>query len=67
LHHAHIGRTEDVLVERASKSEGDMQGRTPDFKIVHFPGTPGQVGQIIPMRITAAYGQSLRGEPVEPA
>jgi len=62
MHHAHIGRLEDVLVERPSKTEGDMQGRTPDFKIVHFQGRPDQVGQIVPLRITGAYGQSLRGE-----
>jgi tRNA-2-methylthio-N6-dimethylallyladenosine synthase len=64
---AHIGRIEDVLVERPSKTDGDMQGRTPDFKIVHFAGAEGSVGRILPLRITAAYGQSLRGEPVESA
>jgi len=63
-HHAHIGRIEEVLVERPSRTEGDMQGRTPDFKIVHFTGTPDQVGQTLTMTITEAYGQSLRGEPV---
>jgi len=62
FHHAHIGRVEEVLVERPSKSEGDMQGRTPDFKIVHFAGKPDQVGQLVQLRITGAYGQSLRGE-----
>ena len=67
MHHAHIGRLEDVLVERPSKTEGDMQGRTPDFKIVHFQGTADQVGQIVPLRITGAYGQSLRGEVVSGA
>ncbi len=65
MHHAHIGRTEEVLVERPSKTEGDMQGRTPDFKIVHFKGKPDQVGQIVPLRITGAYGQSLRGEAID--
>ncbi len=57
-----VGRTLDVLVEKDSRNAGDMQGRTPDFKIVHFKGNPRQVGQIMPMRITEAYGQSLRGE-----
>jgi len=64
FHHAHIGRTEDVLVERPSKTTGDMQGRTPDFKIVHFKGGPELIGNILPLSITGAYGQSLRGEPV---
>jgi len=57
-----LGRTVDVLVEKTSRNSGDMQGRTPDFKIVHFRGNPRQVGQIMPMRIVEAYGQSLRGE-----
>lgn len=57
-----IGRTVDVLVEKASKNEGDMQGRTADFKIVHFQGQARQVGQIMPVKIIEAYGQSLRGE-----
>jgi len=62
VHERHVGQVEDVLVERASKTSGDMQGRTPDFKIVHFKGQMRQIGQIMPVRITRAYGQSLRGE-----
>ena len=57
-----LGRQLDVLVEKQGRNAGDMEGRTPDFKIVHFRGQPRQVGQIMPMRIIAAYGQSLRGE-----
>jgi len=61
---AHVGRTEDVLVERSSRTDGDMQGRTPDFKIVHFAGPGRLLGQILPVHISGAYGQSLRGEVV---
>ncbi len=57
-----VGKVLDVLVEKPGKREGDMQGRTPDFKIVHFRGRPRQIGQIMPVRIVEAYGQSLRGE-----
>jgi len=57
-----IGRSLDVLVEKESRNAGDMQGRTPDFKIVHFKGQSRQIGQIMPVQITEAYGQSLRGE-----
>jgi len=57
-----IGRTVNVLVEKASKTEGEMQGRTADYRIVHFEGQARQVGQIMPVKITRAYGQSLRGE-----
>ena len=57
-----VGRQLDVLVEKEGRNAGDMEGRTPDFKIVHFRGQPRQIGQILPVRIVAAYGQSLRGE-----
>ena len=57
-----IGRTVDVLVEKESKNAGEMQGRTADYRIVHFKGQPRQIGQIMPIRITESYGQSLRGE-----
>ncbi len=57
-----LGKTLQVLVEKDSREAGDMQGRTADFKIVHFKGNPRQVGQIMPVRIIEAYGQSLRGE-----
>jgi tRNA-2-methylthio-N6-dimethylallyladenosine synthase len=57
-----VGKTLDVLVEKEGKKVGDMQGRTPDFKIVHFRGQPRQIGQVMPVKIIEAYGQSLRGE-----
>jgi len=58
-----LGTVQSVLVEKASlKNEGDLQGRTEDFKIVHFTGKPRLVGQLVDVRITQAYGQSLRGE-----
>lgn len=57
-----VGQCRDVLVEKEGRHAGDMQGRTPDFKIVHFRGRPRQLGQLLPVRIVAAYGQSLRGE-----
>ncbi len=59
---ARVGRVVDVLVEKKGRNDGDMEGHTPDFKIVHFRGQPHQIGQIMPVRITQAFGQSLRGE-----
>jgi len=59
---AKLGQTLDVLVEKTGRVDGDMEGHTPDFKIVHFRGKPRQIGQVVPVRITEAYGQSLRGE-----
>lgn len=57
-----IGRIEQVLVEKNGRKPGDMEGRTADFKIVHFAGKDRQIGQVMPVKITEAYGQSLRGE-----
>ncbi|MDQ6992792.1 MAG: tRNA (N6-isopentenyl adenosine(37)-C2)-methylthiotransferase MiaB [Mariprofundus sp.] len=57
-----MGRIVEVLVEKASRDEGDMQGRTSDYRIVHFRGNERQIGQVMPVRIIEAYGQSLRGE-----
>jgi len=57
-----IGKVVEVLVEKESRDAGDMAGRTADFKIVHFKGQKRQIGHIMPVRITEAYGQSLRGE-----
>ena len=57
-----VGKTTQVLVESKGKNEGDLQGRTPDFRIVHFQGNPRLIGQTMPMKITAAYNMSLRGE-----
>jgi len=61
-HAARVGKTLEVLVDKPGRNEGDLEGRTPDFKIVHFAGHPRQIGSIMPVRITEAYGQSLRGE-----
>ncbi len=60
-----VGKVVHILVEKASRTAGDMQGRTPDFKIVHFKGHARQKGQILPVKITRAYGQSLRGEQIK--
>lgn len=59
---AKVGTVIDVLVEKEGKNPGDMSGRSPDYKIVHFRGQKRQIGQIMPMRIVEAYGQSLRAE-----
>ena len=57
-----VGKTTQVLIESKGKNEGDLQGRTPDFRIVHFKGNPRLIGQTLPVNITAAYNMSLRGE-----
>jgi len=59
---AQVGRTVEVLVERPGRRPGDVQGRTPDFKIVHVHAPHLDRGRLARVRITTAYGQSLRGE-----
>ena len=53
--------TELVLVERRSKN-GDYMGRSERNEIVHFACAGDAVGQMVPVRITEAYNNSLRGE-----
>lgn len=57
-----VGKVCEVLVEGPGRRQGDVQGRTPDFKIVHFQGGEEFVGNMVNVRITRAYAQSLRGE-----
>ncbi len=58
-----VGCTEEVLVEGRSKNAVcDMSGRTRSFKIVNFRGGTDISGKTVPVRITAAYLHSLRGE-----
>ena len=58
-----VGSRQQVLVEGASRrTPEEMTGRTPNNRIVNFPGTPDWVGGIIPVRITHALAHSLRGE-----
>ncbi len=57
-----VGKTTEVLIEGKGKRQGDLTGRTPDFRIVHVQGNPRLIGQIMPVKITRAYDLSLRGE-----
>ena len=58
-----IGRIEPVLVDAQSRRrEWELSGRTSGNTIVNFAGQSNWIGQIIPVRITAANPNSLRGE-----
>ena len=62
---ASIGRVEPVLVDaRSRRREWELSGRTSGSTVVNFPGEPSWVGQIVPVRITGANPNSLRGEAV---
>jgi len=56
-----VGVTELVLGERRGKN-GDFMGRSERNEIVHFAFAGDAVGQMVPVRITEAYNNSLRGE-----
>jgi len=54
-----------VLVDGFSrKNPEDLQGRTSNNRVVNFQGGRRLIGELIPVRITATYPHSLRGEVV---
>lgn len=60
-----IGQTVSVLVEGSSKKEdGQLFGRTSDFKQVVFPGSGAILGDLVDIRISASTGHTLTGERV---
>jgi len=60
-----IGRIEPVLVDsRSRRREWELSGRTSGNTVVNLPGPADWVGKIIPVRISAANPNSLRGEAV---
>jgi tRNA-2-methylthio-N6-dimethylallyladenosine synthase len=60
-----LGRTVEVLVERAAKSAGDMLGRAGSGKVVAFPGGSELVGRYVQVRLTSTTGSTFRGEAVD--
>ncbi|ANB02397.1 tRNA (N6-isopentenyl adenosine(37)-C2)-methylthiotransferase MiaB [Ectothiorhodospira sp. BSL-9] len=60
---AMVGSVETVLVEGPSRKDpAFMAGRTANHRMVNFPGGPELLGQFVPVRITEAMSNSLRGE-----
>lgn len=58
-----VGRLEPVLVTGpAVRGTGDLTGRTDAGRTVNFAGPAELVGQIVPVRITAARSATLFGE-----
>jgi tRNA-2-methylthio-N6-dimethylallyladenosine synthase len=57
-----VGRTLDVLVEGASRTDASrLRGRTSHNKVVNFDGLA-DAGEIVPVAISAATSQTLSGE-----
>ena len=68
--HAHaisarmVGTRQRVLIEGVSKKDAaQLSGRTPNNRVVNFPGGARLIGQFVDVDITAALAHSLRGAP----
>jgi tRNA-2-methylthio-N6-dimethylallyladenosine synthase len=63
IFNAAVGHTFDVLVDsRSRRREWELSGRTSGNTVVNFAGTGNEIGRIMPVRITGANANSLRGE-----
>ena len=59
---AMVGSVQIVLVEGPSRRDSsEMTGRTENMRYVNFPGDPRMTGQFVPVRITKAMANTLRG------
>jgi tRNA-2-methylthio-N6-dimethylallyladenosine synthase len=63
LHERAVGRVEQVLVDsRSRRREWELSGRTSGNTVVNFGGPADLIGRVVPVRITGANPNSLRGE-----
>jgi tRNA-2-methylthio-N6-dimethylallyladenosine synthase len=66
LSRAMIGQRQRVLVDgTARKDANELRGRTPNNRVVNFPGPGSLVGRFTDVVITAALPHSLRGELIQ--
>ncbi|NYZ12989.1 tRNA (N6-isopentenyl adenosine(37)-C2)-methylthiotransferase MiaB [Azospirillum sp. RWY-5-1] len=56
-----IGRTVPVLFDRKGRRDGQLMGRSPWMQSVFAEAPERLLGRIVPVRIAAAYGNSLSG------
>ncbi len=63
---ASVGKTMEVLFDRSGKQAGQALGKNPYMQSVHVLGAPHLQGTLAQVRITAAHGNSVAGEAVEP-
>src|SRR5450432_3468090 len=59
---ATIGRTVDVLFERAARNPGQIVGRTAYLQPAHVMASPDIIGQVLPVAIESLERYSLLGE-----
>jgi tRNA-2-methylthio-N6-dimethylallyladenosine synthase len=61
INRVQVGRTVEVLVERAARTHGDMLGRTDGNKVVAFAGDASLIGSFVDVRLTATTGATFLG------
>ena len=67
LHEQSIGHVVDVLVDsRSRRREWELSGRTSGNTVVNFAGAAEWIGRTIPVLITAANPNSLKGDAMVP-
>src|SRR5204862_440419 len=59
---AMIGKTVDVLFERAARNPGQIVGRTAYLQPAHVFASPDIIGQVLPVKIESLERYSLLGE-----
>jgi len=64
---AAVGKTVDVLFERAARNEGQIVGRTAYLQPAHVMASPDIIGQILPVRLDSLERYSLLGTIAAPA
>jgi tRNA-2-methylthio-N6-dimethylallyladenosine synthase len=58
-----VGSVQRALVEGPSRRRpGELAARTPDNRVVNFPGDASLAGSFVDVRITGCGTHSLRGE-----
>ena len=57
-----LGRTMEVLCEEKDRVEGRMTGRISHNIVVHFPGTPEDIGKFVPVLMDDFRGFYYNGE-----
>ncbi len=62
-----VGRTCPILLEKPGRLPGQVIGRSPYLQSVHCDAALSQIGQIIPVEITASGHNSLSGRLLEMA
>ena len=61
-----VGTVQNVLVEGPSRKDpNELCGRTENNRVVNFKGYKALIGQVVPLRITEALPNSLRGVHVQ--